>query len=54
MWTSVSPWYAVSPKGDWIYALAEDGNIYCFSTITGQLESLLKAVAYIRPLFSST
>ena len=23
-------------KGDWIYALAEDGNIYCFSTITGQ------------------
>eukprot|EP00740_Mantoniella_antarctica_P011102 CAMPEP_0181367606 /NCGR_PEP_ID=MMETSP1106-20121128/11518_1 /TAXON_ID=81844 /ORGANISM="Mantoniella antarctica, Strain SL-175" /LENGTH=517 /DNA_ID=CAMNT_0023483415 /DNA_START=66 /DNA_END=1619 /DNA_ORIENTATION=+ len=33
----------VTPKGDWIYALGEDGNVYCFSTSSGQLESLLKA-----------
>lgn len=32
----------VTPKGDWVYALGEDGNVYCFSTSTGQLESLLR------------
>lgn len=32
----------VSPHGDWIYSLGEDGNLYCFSMASNKLEHLLK------------
>lgn len=32
----------VSPKGDWIYCIGEDSNLYCFGYQSGKLEHLMK------------
>lgn len=34
-----------SPKGDWIYAAAEDETLYCFSALSGEIEQTLKVAS---------
>ena len=33
----------LSPKGEWLYGVAEDRNLYCSSTESNQLENLIEA-----------
>jgi WD40 repeat-containing protein SMU1 len=34
----------VSPKGEWIYACAEDKTLYCFSNSSGKLEHMIPSI----------
>ena len=31
-----------SPKGEWLYGIAEDQTVYCFAMESGQLEQTIK------------
>lgn len=35
----------VSPKGEWLYCLGQDGTVYCFATAAGKLEHLLQVTS---------
>ena len=43
----VAAW--VSPRGDWIFCLGEDGQLYCFGVQSGKLEHLMQVRARCSP-----
>lgn len=40
----VASW--VSPRGEWVFCLGEDGQLYCFGVQSGKLEHLMQ----VRPV----
>ena len=32
----------ISPKGDFVYAVAEDHRLYCFSTASGKVDHVME------------